>query len=182
MKIFSSKKRVAAIGVVTAATLVGGGMAYAYWTAQGTGTGSAAAGSSAAWTVGESLVPADVAAANLPLLVPDGAIGTGSIQTHKFNVQNSGSGTQSLAKVEISVDPAWAPKDVDGSQPACSAADFSIGGSPAGETKIDTSPALVGSFAAGAPKQATVTVQMINRSTNQDNCKGVTVPLVFSAS
>ena len=32
MKIFSSKKRVAAIGVVTAATLVGGGVAYAYWT------------------------------------------------------------------------------------------------------------------------------------------------------
>ena len=39
MKIFSSKKRVAAIGVVTAATLVGGGMAYAYWTTTGTGTG-----------------------------------------------------------------------------------------------------------------------------------------------
>ena len=40
MKIFSSKKRVAAIGVVTAATLVGGGMAYAYWTTTGTGTGT----------------------------------------------------------------------------------------------------------------------------------------------
>ena len=38
-KIFSSKKRVAAIGAVTAATLLGGGMAVAYWTSSGTGTG-----------------------------------------------------------------------------------------------------------------------------------------------
>ena len=37
MKIFSSKKRVAAIGVVTAATLVGGGAAFAYWTTTGSG-------------------------------------------------------------------------------------------------------------------------------------------------
>ena len=57
MKIFSSKKRVAAIGVVTAATLVGGGMAYAYWTATGTGTGT---GDRLAPTdVGRSLVHAD---------------------------------------------------------------------------------------------------------------------------
>ena len=32
MKIFSSKKRVAVIGAVTAVTLVGGGTAFAYWT------------------------------------------------------------------------------------------------------------------------------------------------------
>lgn len=44
MKIFSSKKRVAAIGVVTAATLVGGGVAFAYWTNGGTGTGEVATG------------------------------------------------------------------------------------------------------------------------------------------
>ena len=41
MKIFSSKKRVAAIGAVTAATMLGGGVAFAYWTAGGTGSGSA---------------------------------------------------------------------------------------------------------------------------------------------
>ena len=36
MKIFSSKKRVAIIGAVTAVTLVGGGTAFAYWTTTGT--------------------------------------------------------------------------------------------------------------------------------------------------
>ena len=51
MKIFSSKKRVAAIGVVTAATLVGGGMAFAYWTTSGTGTGTATTGTTTTtWT------------------------------------------------------------------------------------------------------------------------------------
>jgi hypothetical protein len=44
MKIFSSKKRVAAIGAVTAATLVGGGVAFAYWTNGGAGTGTAQTG------------------------------------------------------------------------------------------------------------------------------------------
>ena len=44
MKIFSSKKRVAVIGAVTAVTLVGGGTAFAYWTATGTGTGTATVG------------------------------------------------------------------------------------------------------------------------------------------
>ena len=39
MKIFSSKKRVAVIGAITAVTLVGGGTAFAYWTASGGGTG-----------------------------------------------------------------------------------------------------------------------------------------------
>ena len=49
MKIFSSKKRVAAIGVVTAATLVGGGVAFAYWTTSGTGTGPRRPGRSTAY-------------------------------------------------------------------------------------------------------------------------------------
>jgi hypothetical protein len=47
MKIFSSKKRVAAIGALTAITLAGGGMAVAYWTTGGGGTGSALAGTAA---------------------------------------------------------------------------------------------------------------------------------------
>ena len=44
MKIFSSKKRVAVIGAITAVTLVGGGTAFAYWTTTGTGTGTATVG------------------------------------------------------------------------------------------------------------------------------------------
>ena len=65
MKIFSSKKRVAAIGVVTAATLVGGGAAFAYWTTTGSGSGSATVGSAAAWTADES---GDLIAADSPAL------------------------------------------------------------------------------------------------------------------
>ena len=53
MKIFSSKKRVAIIGAVTAVTLVGGGTAFAYCTSSGTGTGTATVGSTLDWTVAQ---------------------------------------------------------------------------------------------------------------------------------
>lgn len=180
MKIFSSKKRVAAIGAITAATLVGGGMAYAYWTAEGTGVGSAEVGSTAAWTVAESPDPIDIALAETPLLAP----GTGT-QVHTYVVKNMGSGVQDLAEVEVSVAPGWSNGIAD---PLCTAADFSIGGATAGTAYSDTE--LAGSFAAGVERKGTFTVEMVNREDetpgdgtgNQDNCKGAVVDLVFKAS
>ena len=54
MKLFSSKKRIGAIGAVTALTLVGGGVAYGYWTTTGSGSGTAGTDSTSGATVSVS--------------------------------------------------------------------------------------------------------------------------------
>ena len=84
-KIFSSKKRVAAIGVITAATMVGGGMAVAYWTSSGTDTDTATVGTSSLFAV--KIIPVTTAA-----LSPGGPTNTYSVQ-----VTNPGSGVQRWA-------------------------------------------------------------------------------------
>ncbi len=94
MKIFSSKKRVAAIGVVTAATLVGGGMAYAYWTSTGSGPGTATTGTSTNFQV-------DVVSTDSPAVTL--APGNG-IQNFEVKVTNpDAAGVQKLRNVVVSV-------------------------------------------------------------------------------
>ena len=45
-----------------------------------------------------------------------------------------------------------------------------------------TTPSItLGQLAPGATANGTVTVQMVNKATNQDDCQGVTVPLYFEA-
>jgi hypothetical protein len=81
---------------------------------------------------------------------------------------------------------AWSSQ-TNGSKPACTASDFQLsldGGSSfaaAGASVDDTS--LAGSLAASAvTSDSTVTVKMRDNGLNQDNCKGLTVPLYLFAS
>ena len=148
------------IAVVTgvAVVAIGGGMAFAYWTSTGVGTGNAVTGSSSNFTV------TSVAAVGDPL-TPGG-----TTQSVGFTVANPGSGSQSLSNVVVTV------ANADGSDwvavPGCSAADFTIG-----------VPAVVfGEIAGGANVPGTVTVAMNNLPSDQDACKGVTAPLYFVAS
>ena len=98
---------------------------------------------------------------------------------------NTGQGTQVLTNVAISIKnadgSAWSSDAVDPLLPVCDATDFSIGQEPVGVAKTDAT--LAGPFTAGQARSSAVTVQMINKpGANQDNCKGVSVPLYFSAS
>jgi hypothetical protein len=147
------------IAVAAAAVVVGGsGVAYAYWSASGSGSGSAKTASG-----GSFAVTTDTATGGP--LSPGGPA-----QTVPVHVKNTGSGHSQLSTLTVAV------ANPDGSAwtatPGCSAADYTV---------------AIGTFAATdlAPNDiynTTATVTMKNLATNQDACKGVTVPLYFVAS
>jgi hypothetical protein len=179
MKLIKSKKGLAFLATLVVAVVAAVG-AYAYFTSTGNGTGSATVGDATNWTVGE-----DVDGASGGPLYPDAAIGGANIQTDSYTVKNGGSGSQNLTSVTVQVaesdGDAWSSQG-DLSKPACTAADFSVGGADVGTTWTDPSTTLYGDYVAGESRPSSVTVELIDNSANQDNCQGVTVPLYFSAS
>jgi hypothetical protein len=175
MSALRSKKGIALLLVVGVAAVAAVG-AYAYFTSTGSGTGSAAVGSST--TAGGVTItqvapfPAD--------LVPGGAA-----KGIDFTVTNTGSGVQYVKAVTVSI--AAFSSQADPLKPACTEADFSVTQDPAGvPIAQDIAPG-----ATVTPSLPTgVTIQMVNRSDkapgdglgNQDNCQGVSVPLVFASN
>lgn len=148
------------IVITTAAMLaIGGGAAFAYWTSSATHEGSAKGADSVPFTITS-------VAGSGGALSPGGAG-----QTVSFTVTNPATGNQKLTAVAVSVAEAagatW--NDVAG----CSAADYSVG------TPVVTT---YGDLAPGAAVTGTVTITMNNLASNQDACKGATVPLHFVAS
>jgi hypothetical protein len=142
-----------ALGAAGAALLLGGGVAFAFWTSSGTGTGTAAAGTTGSVTVAQN--------GSITGLYPGGPG-----QTIAVDITNPNAGAVTLAGVTATV--------VDTSNVGCTAADFTIsgpvyaGGSIAGGATVTASAA---------------TIQMVNEAArNQDACKGVTVNLAFAAN
>jgi hypothetical protein len=157
MRTISKTAKIAVAGV-SAATLAMSGVAYAYWSTSGTGTGSAATGSSSAFVVTSDPATGDP-------LTPGGPS-----QTVAFHVNNPSAGHQYLSAVAITVAEAgggtW--DDVAG----CSAADYTVG----------TPSFTGGDMAPGTTINGTVTITMNNLASNQDACEGATVPLYIAAS
>jgi hypothetical protein len=169
------KKRrvIAALTVVGALALAGG--AFAYFTSSGTGTGSVSVGSAGAWSLTSGT-------ATGPALAPDPAVGGANVESIPYTVKNTGSGSESLSQVVVSVltgtGAAWSSQTQ--TAPPCTAADFSVDGAAPGSPAVDTH--LAGDLASGQSKTGTVTVELIDNGQNQNNCEGVSVPLYFSAS
>jgi len=179
MKLFKQKKGIALLAAVAVVAIAAFG-AYAYFTSTGTGTGDATVGTSTAWVVGQTAADTGTVGP----LYPDPIVGTGTIQTNAYHVENPSTGQQFLAQVDISIATSiggvWSVQAIP-SKPACTAADFSVGGELVGVTHTDI--LLSQNFAAGFDDTTgTVTVQMIDNGLNQDNCKLATPPLYFSAS
>lgn len=157
-KVPGRKKRI--IGTTIALVAIGGGAAFAYWTATGTGNTTAKAGSSTAFSVTASITSgADLSPG-------------GPVQTATFEVTNTGSGVQKLRDVEVTV------ANTDGTPwtgaKGCSAADFTVGQPVFTPTELAKD---------GGKTTGTVTLQMKNLAdVNQDYCKGEIVPLHFAAS
>ena len=153
----SGRKRI--ITAVTAALLIlGGGVAFAYWTSGGTGAGTATTGTSTAFTI--------TAAA------PDGTIAPGNAgQTVVFTVTNPGTSPQYLTQVTATLAEAdgtpWVPAG------GCLIEDYTVAVS---------TPAPVGDIAAGDSVDGVVTVTLANTAANQNPCQGQDVPLYFVAS
>ena len=165
MRIYKNKKVIAlVVGIAAAASLSVG--AYAYFTSTGNGSGSASVGTSTTWQV------TTLSATGGPL-TPGGP--TESIT---YKVKNNSTGYQNLANVALSV------ANADGSAwsavSGCSKNDFSIDGASAGATFNDTGQAA--DLAPGATATGSITLQMVDSGSNQDGCKGATVPLYISAS
>src|SRR5262245_12127674 len=170
MKFFTKKRSIVGLIAVVAVAAMAFG-AFAYFTSTGSGTGSATVGTDSAWTVGQT---GSSGAANL---YPDTAIGSGSIQTKAYDITNPSAGHQNLTSVTVEV------ANADGSpwsSGTCDASDFSVGGAPVGTTYTDTDSA--GNFAGNETRSDSVTVQMIDNGLNQNDCRGLTVPLYFFAS
>ena len=153
--------------VVAAAAAVG---AYAYFTSSGHVAGNATVGSDSAWTLAQTSLTGGP-------LYPDATIGTGNIETAHYTVTNPSLGHQFLTKIDISV------ANADGSpwsSGTCTKNDFSIGGAAVGTTYSDTDSA--GNFGPSEVRSDSVTVQMIDSGGNQNDCRGLSVPLYYSAS
>ncbi|WP_369374131.1 hypothetical protein AB1046_08095 [Promicromonospora sp. Populi] len=151
------KKR--AVIILTAAfTLTGAGVAFAYWTSTGTGTGAATTGESVAFEITSEPGEGELA--------PGGAG-----QTVDFTVSNPGEGTQNLTEVTVEIaeegGEAWEPTD------ECLAADYTA--------EVTTGPPA-GEIAPGDSVDGTVTVTLDNTAVNQDDCQGQDVPLLLTAS
>ncbi|HWH97980.1 MAG TPA: hypothetical protein VNS80_06395 [Pseudolysinimonas sp.] len=158
MNIEKRTKKFVIAGVAAALVIGGGGAAFAYWTAQGSGTGTATAGVSTDFTI-TSVAP-----------VGDPLVPGGSTQSVTFTVVNESTTPQTLTSVTVTV------ANADGTAwtavPGCSAADYTIG----------TPSVVYGELDGGADVSGTVTIAMNNLGTDQDACQGVTVPLYLVAA
>jgi hypothetical protein len=153
-----TKHRPLLVALVVILIVAVGGVAFAYWTSSGTGTGEAQTGTSSALEV-EGGETTDAA------LTPGGPS-----QSIPFTVTNTSSGTQDFSSVVVTV------ANADGSAwtavPGCSAADYSVG----------TPVVTYGPIDGEGTRSGTVSLSMVNRPVNQDACKTVTVPLRFVVS
>ena len=162
MKLFSSKKRIGAIGAIAALTLVGGGVAYGYWTTTGSGSGTASAGTNSAVTIVGTTAATDK-------LTPGGP---GITVT--FTASNPATFVQKISSIHLaSVAP---DTPAHASCAAVLGTDFSMN-----DVTIGTS----GTLAAGASNvllTETGTLQMLDSGISQDACKGATLTLSFTTT
>jgi hypothetical protein len=154
-KVAGHKKRI--IGTTVALVAIGGGAAFAYWTATGTGSTKSATGGETAFQITSTPLTGG-------LLSPGGPV-----QTATLTVTNPGTGVQKLQNVEVAIANGDGSPWTDGN---CSATDFSA--------SVSIAPTEIAKD--GGTTTGTVTLQMVNRTANQNDCNGVEVPLLFTAS
>ncbi len=153
------KSKLILAGVATIA--ITGGTAFAYWTTSGSGTGTAAVGTSAPVTVNQK------AGTTITNLTP------GSLaQPIDFTIDNTATFNQTITTVTVSI--VSITNQSTGPNP-CTAADFSIVQPvfPYGDLTPGEHDFLSGDTGA--------TLQLKNTASNQDACKGATVNLKFNA-
>ncbi|WP_051247394.1 hypothetical protein [Nocardioides halotolerans] len=152
-----TKKRAVKVAALTAALVVAGGAAFAWWTAGGSGTGSATTGTVTGITINQTSSAAD--------LYPGGPS-----KALSGTFTNSNSGPVFVEQVTVSIAAGWSAQ-ADSGKPACTAGDYVLVQPTATHAEVTT-----GSTWGGG------SIALTNSSANQDNCKGVTVPLVYSSN
>jgi hypothetical protein len=146
-----TKKKLFVAGAASAAALAFGGVAFAYWTTTGAGTGSATNASSNGTIV--------LHAAFAHGLTP------GASETVTYTADNAGSSSLRVGTITPVV-------SIDAAHPSCLVGDFSIDPTVSNVTV----PAQTSNVAAG-----TGTLAFADTGVNQDGCKGATVTLTLSS-
>jgi hypothetical protein len=153
-----SKRRLLVIGGIVTALVAVSGTALGYWTTSGTGSGTADVGT----IPGVSVVQFGATGG----LVPGGAA-----QPISFTIHNAGT-SQYITSVAIVVSGVSGGGNAHG---GCQATDFSIAGGTV----------AIGADLANGDHDYTstgATISMANTGSNQDDCKGASVTLGFTAS
>lgn len=151
----TSLKRSAAVVGVGALALGVSGVAFAFWTTPGFGTGQADTGDVVAVKIVQTSVVSD--------LFPGGP---GQALSGTF--ENDNAGPVFVEQVTASI-PASFSVVKDG-KPACTALDFAI--KQPDRTGAEVSPDDKSTWAGG-------TITLVNRSSNQDSCKNVMPPITY---
>jgi hypothetical protein len=157
MGLIRRHKRVAALVVVATLTLAG--VATAYWTSGGFGTGTADTGTTNNVVVNQTSAVID--------LYPGGPP-----QALSGNFDNPNPNPVFIASVTAAIPAGWSSQ-ADITKPACTAADFQIVGAAIVNAQIAPG--------AGQGAWGGLAISMINAPTNQDNCKNVNVPIDYTA-
>jgi hypothetical protein len=151
------KTRLVALAALALALAVGG-IAFAYWTQGGSGSGSATAGSTSAITVNQTGTPTGLYPGDAPILL------AGTFDNPNAHPVHISSVTAAVHALSV---------QTDNTKPACTQADFAVGG---------TSGANVVPAGPGAGAWSGLTVRMVDGAGNQDNCKGVSITLDYTAN
>jgi hypothetical protein len=148
--------------IVTAVLLLtGGGIAFAYWSAGGSGTGSASAGTTVAITANQTSTVTGMAPGD-------------SAQTLSGDFDNPNSGPVYVTSVVASISSV--DKAVGAPAGTCDATDFTLANATMTVDAEVASGTGVGSWT-GA------TIQFNDKAgTNQDACKGATVNLAYTVN
>jgi len=150
-----SRKALVAGGLV--ATLAMGGIAFAYFSATGSGSGSASVGSSSGLDISQD-GPAVTG------LVPNGPA-----KTIHYTVTNNTAGAEFVDQVSTTVSSVTSGSLAT---EACDASMFTIVDGPALSTNLQP----------GHTASGTATIKLVDDGNNQDNCQGSTVSLAFASN
>jgi hypothetical protein len=154
-----SKKTKVAVTAATSVALVGGGVAVAYWTTGGSGTGAASTGS------GVSNITA-VQTSTVSGMAPGD-----SAQTLSGNFNNTNSGPVYVATVTASIGSVTKASGAPAG--TCDATDYTLA-----NAVMTVNSEVPAGTAQGSWSGATI--KFNNKATNQDACKGATVNLAYS--
>jgi hypothetical protein len=158
---------------MAAVLLIGGGTAaYAYWTTGGTGSGTAAAGTSSAITV---------TGTSASTLYP------GTTSTVSFTAANPGTTDQSISTIHLVSVQAYptANDRTAGTNVITGCGGVAGAGHDFAMPDVTVNPTTDGNIAHGATAQAltaTGTLTMNNLGTNQDSCKNAFLALTLTSS
>lgn len=159
-----SRRRAAAVLVPTIAAVFVAGTAYAFWTTTGNGTGTAATGTDTPVTVTQTgTLPSDLAP-------------NGPAKPIAFTVTNGKNAPQRVANVTIAIDTiTYTSGGADAIAAGCQKNWFTI-------VQPNTINADIPANGFTDFPSTNASIRLVDSTTNQNTCKGVTLGLTFTAA